>query len=181
MTTQEMIAVLDEMRTASAVKNKRGMAFILASVFIWAGILVIHLQPINIAYKNLFTWYAVAFLMPFALLFTKLLKLKLKNEDNPLNNLGLLFTINEAIYILIVCWVCSAVPEKMVMVLAMVFGAHLLPFGWLYKSKSYTVLSGVITVCSLVVGCLYSSWVVALLMLIFEVIFAGCLYLENRK
>ena len=31
--------------------------------------------------------------------------------------------------------------EKMLMVLAMIFGGHLLPFGWLYKSKSYMYLS----------------------------------------
>ncbi len=64
----------------------------------------------------------------------------LQNNDNPLNKVGFLFTLNEILYILIVCWVYSAVPEKMLMVLAMIFGGHLLPFGWLYESKYYCII-----------------------------------------
>ncbi|WP_455616578.1 DUF7010 family protein [Eisenbergiella sp.] len=71
---------------------------------------------------------------------TKLLGVNLQNNDNPLNKVGFLFTLNEILYILIVCWVYSAVPEKMLMVLAMIFGGHLLPFGWLYESKYYCII-----------------------------------------
>lgn len=87
--------------------------------------------PIPQEKKNLYTWFAVAFLMPIAFLITKLLGVNLQNNDNPLNKVGFLFTLNEILYILIVCWVYSAVPEKMLMILAMIFGGHLLPFGWL--------------------------------------------------
>ena len=38
-----------------AMKQKKGLHFILASIFIWSAVLVIHLLDINIAAKNLFT------------------------------------------------------------------------------------------------------------------------------
>ena len=69
--------------------------------------------------------------------------------------------LNQMIYLLIVMWVFSAVPEKMIMVYAMVFGAHLLPYSWLYKSKAYRVFAIIIPVLSLVLGNLFGGFVVA--------------------
>ena len=66
------------------------------------------------------------------------------------------------------------------MVIAMIFGAHLLPYGWLYKSKSYTVMSVIIPILSLYVGCNYSAIVLAIMMICIEVIFSICLSIENR-
>lgn len=173
-----MVQALEEMRLDSAKKNKKGIAFILASIFVWFAILVIHRMDMPITLKNLYSWYATAVLMPIALIIMKLLKIKLQNKENPLNQLGLLITMNEMLYILIACWVYSAAPEKMIMVLAMIFGGHLLPFGWLYKSKSYTVSSVLVTVGILVVGCIFPSWVVAAVMFVYEIIFSACLWRE---
>ena len=181
MSLKEMTEALEYMRNDSAIKNKKGIAFIAASIFIWAAILGVYLLPIPQEKKNLYTWFAVAFLMPIAFLITKLLGLNLQNNDNPLNKLGFLFTLNEILYILIVCWVYSAVPEKMLMILAMIFGGHLLPFGWLYKSKSYMYSSVIVTIGVLVIGCTCSPDIVALFMLLFETVFTGCLFIENKK
>jgi len=43
--------------------------------------------------------------------------------------LGVLFSVNQLLYLLIAMWIYPTVPEEMVMVLAMIFGAHLLPYG----------------------------------------------------
>ena len=59
-----------------------------------------------------------------------------QSKDNPLTALGILFSVNQMLYLLIAMWVYAAVPEKFVIVLAMIFGAHLLPYGWLYRSPS---------------------------------------------
>lgn len=176
-----MVEMLDKMRMDSARKNKRGIAFIIASIFLWLGIFLVHSTDLSIREKNLYTWYVTGCLMPFALLITKMLKIKFQNKENPINQLGLLITLNEMLYILIACWVCTAIPEKMVMVLAMIFGGHLLPFGWIYMSKSYTFSAIVITVGILVVGCVCSAKVVAGVMMFYEIIFAICLWLENKN
>lgn len=71
-------------------------------------------------------------------------------------------------------------PEKMLMVYAMIFGAHLLPFGWLYCSKAYYVFSVIIPVCVLVLGIFFSSAVIAVFMLITEIVFCTFLFIENK-
>ena len=69
----------------------------------------------------------------------------------------------------------------MLMVYAMIFGAHLLPYGWLYKSKTYYVLSAVIPIAVLITGIKFSSGIVAILMLCTEIVFCLCLVIENKK
>ena len=132
-----MVEMLDKMRMDSARKNKRGIAFIIASIFLWLGIFLVHSTDLSIREKNLYTWYVTGCLMPIALLITKILKIKFHNKENPLNQLGLIITLNEMLYILIACWVCFAVPEKMVMVLAMIFGASITFWLAIYVKKLY--------------------------------------------
>lgn len=181
MTTQEMEKALDEMRIDSAKKNKKGMAFMIASIFIWSGILVIQRMSLPLGYRNAYTWYAVACLMPLALLMTRLLKIGFANKENPINKLGLTITLMQILYVFIVCWAFYEAQDKMVMLLAMVFGGHLLPFGWLYKSKSYMVSAIIVTLGSLITGCIFEPWVVALGMIFHQIIFVLCLTWENKK
>ena len=83
-------------------------------------------------------------------------------------------------YLLIVMWVYAVMPDKMVMTLAMVFGAHLLPFGWLYNSKIYYIMSGVITIGALIIGLMFPPHILALCMIVVEIIFCLLLHYENR-
>jgi hypothetical protein len=172
---------LDEMRQDSAIKQKKGLHFILASVFLWAGILVIHLTTLPILTKNLLTFCFTAPLVPLAFLISKLIKVDFSNKENPLTNLGILFSLNQMLYLLIAMWIYNAMPEKMVMVLAMIFGAHLLPYGWLYKSKSYMVLSVIIPIGVLIIGLNFAPSVVAGAMVLIEIIFSLLLFFEVRK
>ncbi len=172
---------LDEMRLDSAIKQKKGLHFIMASVIIWLGVLIIHQTALPILSKNLLTFCVTAPLVPLAYMISKLIKVDFSNKDNPLTNLGILFSFNQIIYLLIAMWIYNAVPEKMVMVLAMIFGAHLLPYGWLYKSKSYMVLSGIIPIVSLIVGLNFAPQMVAGLMVGIEVLFCLFLTLEVKK
>ena len=172
---------LEEMRKDCSVKQKNGIHFILASIIIWTAVLIIHLTDMPILSKNLFTFCCTAPLMPLAYLISKIIKVDFQNKDNPLTNLGILFSLNQILYLLIAMWIYNAVPGKMVMVLAMIFGAHLLPYGWLYKSKSYTAFSIAIPVIVLFIGCNFPAYMVAAVMVIFEIVFSICLYQENRK
>lgn len=119
-------------------------------------------------------------LVPMAYLFSKILGIDFQNKENPLSGFGLLISLNQMLYILIAMWVYAAVPEKMLMVYAMIFGAHLLPYGWLYQSKSYYILSVVIPIAVLLLGTCVSSVAIAIFMLFTEVIFCILLTIENR-
>jgi len=172
---------LQELRTDCANKQKKGLHFILASVVIWCAVLAVHLTSLPIETKNFLTFCFTAPLVPLAYLISRFIKVDFQNKSNPLNNLGVLFSVNQILYLLIAMWVYPTVPEKMLMVIAMIFGAHLMPYSWLYLSKSYFVLSIVIPVMALAVGCNYPPHVLALIMVIVEILFSIVLIFENRK
>lgn len=176
-----MSLTLDELRFDSATKQKKGLHFILASVVIWSAVLVVHLTALPILTKNLLTFCFTAPLVPLAFMISKLIKVDFTNKDNPLTSLGVLFSMNQMIYLLIAMWIYNAVPEKMVMVLAMIFGAHLLPYGWLYRSPSYMVLSIAIPIAALIVGVNFPPYLVAGMMIMVEIVFSLLLINEVRN
>ena len=172
---------LEQLRLDCALKQKKGLHFILASIIIWLAVMAVQLTSLHILSKNLLTFCFTAPLMPLAYMFSKLIKVDFSNKGNPLTKLGIVFSLNQILYLLIAMWVYPTVPDKLVMVLAMIFGAHLLPFGWLYKSKSYIVLSVVIPVVVLLVGINFPAYIVAALMVLFEIVFSLLLISEVKK
>ena len=172
---------LNELIKDCARRQKMGLHFILTSILIWAMICAVHLTDMPINTKNLITFCCSAVLFPLAWMLSKVLKIDFEGKGNPLTKAGILFSINQMLYILIVMWVYAAVPEKMVMVYAMVFGAHLMPFSWLYDSRSYMVFSIVVPILSLIVGLIYPPAVLAALMIVIEAVFSACLFQECKK
>lgn len=181
MTTNESTRTLNEFRRECAKQQKKGLHFILASIIIWAAVWVVHLTDLPIETKNILTFCVACPLMPLAWMISKLINVDFQGKSNPLTSLGLLFSINQILYILIAMWVFSAVPEKMLMVYAMIFGAHLMPYSWLYQSKSYMVMSIVVPILALVVGLMAQPHVLAGTMIGMEVAFSLALIMENKE
>lgn len=172
---------LEELRLQCAVKQKKGLHFILASIIIWCAVLGVQLSDIPILTKNLYTFCCTAPLMPLAYFISKIIKVDFQNKENPLTNLGVLFSGNQILYLLIAMWIYPTVPDKMLMVIAMIFGAHLLPYGWLYKSKTYMVLAVIIPILSLLVGLKFQPYILAAMMITIEILFSLCLIYENKR
>lgn len=172
---------VEELRLNCALKQKKGLHFILASIIIWFGILIIHLTSLPMLTKNLFTFCFTAPLMPLSFFISKIINVDFQNKENPLTNLGIIFSANQILYLLIAMWIYPTIPEKMLMVIAIIFGAHLLPYGWLYKSKSYMIFSILITILSFIVGLIWQPFIIALMMLIIEILFSICLLYENKQ
>lgn len=173
-------SVLCQMRTDIAKEQKRGIHIISASVVIWALILIIHASPLLILQKNLLTFCCSCPLLPLAYLISRRLGIDFEGKANPLTGLGLLLSLNQILYILIAMWIYAAVPEKMLMVYAMIFGAHLLPYGWLYRSKTYYTFSLTTTVIAFLLGLNCPPAAVAAFMLVNEIAFSCCLIVENK-
>lgn len=175
---------IDGYRSDLARRNQRGLSFILSSILLWTGIFFVWFLPNeNILTRNLFTFFCTAPLMPLALLFSKILKAEFSVKDNPLSNLGILFSLNQILYILIAMWAYASAPSNMVMILAMVYGAHLLPFSWLYKSRAYFIMSIIIPLVMLFMGHSIATdrvFILALVMIILNSILATWLTIENR-
>ena len=172
---------LKDLKKDCAQKQKKGIHFIIASVVIWIMVLIVQLTDLPILTKNLLTFCCTAPLLPIAFLISKILKIQFQDKSNPLNYLGILFSANQMIYLLIAMWIYPTLPDKMLMVIAMIFGAHLLPYSWLYNSKSYMALSIIIPILSLIVGLNFASYILAMMMIVIEIIFSVLLLFENKK
>ena len=172
---------LDELRLDCAIKQKRGLHIIMASVIIWGAILLVHMSSMNILTKNLFTFICTAPLLPISYAISKVIKVDFQNKENPLTSLGVLFSVNQIVYLLIPMWIYPTIPDKMLMVMAIIFGAHLMPFGWLYKSKTYFAFSVIIPILALLVGLNFTPVILATMITLLEIIFCVCLIFENKK
>ena len=172
---------LEELKKDCSKKQKKGIHFIIASVVIWTMVLIIQLTNLPVLTKNLLTFCCTAPLLPISFLISKILKIQFQDKSNPLNNLGILFSANQMIYLLIAMWIYPTLPDKMLMVIAMIFGAHLLPYSWLYNSKTYMVLSIIIPILSLIVGLNFANYTLAIMMILIEIIFSVLLSFENKK
>lgn len=170
---------ITSLRNDCIIKQKRGLHFILASVVIWAAVLIIHLSPLSATTKSMLTFCCSAPLMPLALLFSRIIKADFQNKGNPLTKLGIIFSVGQIPYLLIAMWALSEAPDSFLMIYAMIFGAHLLPFGWLYNSKAYYILSAVIPIAALIIGLNFPA-VLAPFMLCTEIIFCVWLGIENK-
>ena len=175
------LSTLWELRKDAAKKQKKGLHFIAASVFLWLAILCIYASSMPVTTQNLYSFFCSALLVPLAYFISKFIGVDFQNKENPLSDLGLLFTMNQILYILIAMWVYAVVPDKFLMVYAMIFGAHLLPYGWLYHSKTYYVMSVIISIVVFMLGILCSGMIVAVFMVVIEMVFCICLVIESRK
>ena len=172
---------INELRLDCAIKQKRGLHIILASIIIWLVIAIIHFSSIPILTKNLFTFVCASVLLPLSYFVSKLINVDFQNKDNPLTELGMLFSVNQALYLLIAMWIYPTIPEKMLMILTIIFGAHLLPYSWLYKSRIYLVLSILIPFLALIIGLNFEPAILALTMMGIEIVFSLALVWENKK
>jgi len=114
---------------------------------------------------------------------SRVIKAEFSVKGNLLNNLGILFSFNQLLYLLIAIWAFSGAPGKMVMIIAVIFGAHLLPFSWLYKSRAYLVMSVLIPVLITGVGWNLNAgqlFIIPIVMLFVEILFSAWLFIENR-
>lgn len=178
---EALFEIVKKLRVDSAVRQKKGLHFIAASVIVWLIVVLIHASSLPIAGKNMFTFICSAPLMGLAMLLAKILHIDFQTKDNPLTALGILVSTNQVLYLPIAMWVFNVMPDKMLMVYAMICGAHLLPFGWLYGSMSYLIYSILITLASLFIGLIFEPVVLAAFMLVIEISFCLCLAGENRE
>ncbi|MBR6403417.1 MAG: hypothetical protein IKS48_08540 [Eubacterium sp.] len=182
MNITESIAHLNELKKDAQLTQKKGLPFMMASVLIWSLVLIVQFMDKDQVTKNLYTFMCSCFLMPLAIAFSKLVKADIfAKSSNPINKLGFLCTMNQTLYLIIVMWAYSKNPDAMVMLYAMVFGAHLLPFGWVYDSKAYMIISIIETIGALVTALVWGNIIAVSFMIVMEVILCIFLFEENSR
>ena len=173
---------LNELRREAEITQMKGAPFMMASVILWTMITIIRILPLTLYMMNLLTFCCPVFLVPLTLLFSKIIGAdSFKKSDNPVNKLGILCTCNQVLYLLIVMWAFSKNPEVMMMLYGMIFGAHLMPFAWVYESKTYLVMSIIVTLGSLLTACVFGNIVMGVFLVICQIITSVSLLAECRK
>ena len=172
---------LEELRKDLILKQKKGLPFIMTSVAIWFLITIVLTLNLPIKLANLLALVCSALLLPISWGIGKKMGVDIFEKNNELGNLAFIFTMNQVLYLLIVMWLFAYAPEKMIMVYAMVFGAHLLPYSWVYKSRAYCIFAVVIPVVSLIVGTMLSAVAVAAVGTVVELVFSLVLRHEVKS
>lgn len=170
------------MKTEAMILQKKGAPFMMASVVIWILVTITRMLPVDVMTRNLYTFYCPGLLLPCVLIFSKIIGAHVfKNRNNPFNKLGFINTANQMLYLLIVMWAFNQKPDAMLMLFAMVFGAHLLPFSWLYDSKTYLVMSVITTFGSMLISFFADEVYVGSFMIVCQIIMSVLLLVECKK
>ena len=104
--------IINELRLDCALKQKRGLHIILASIIIWLAIAIIDFLSISILTKNLFTFVCAAVLLPLSYFISMLINVDFQNKNNPLTALSILFSVNQVLYLLIAMLIYPTIPAK---------------------------------------------------------------------
>ena len=113
--------------------------------------------------------------------FRKNTKVDMFCKDNPFSSLSVVAALNQLMYLPIVLWTMYAVPDKMIMVYAIVVGAHFLPYYWIYFSPTYFYASIIIPIVSLMFGIYFSQIIVCVAFVAFDILICILLCLENKQ
>lgn len=181
MDNKSKIKMLNALKIEYAVKQKKGLPFIMASLVLWAIMLVTFLTDLDIATKNIIAMGCSALLVPVGMLFGKIIKVNIFSKENPLSSLSVIAALNQLLYLPIVLWAMYAVPDKMIMTYAIVVGAHFLPYYWIYFSPTYFYASILIPIVSLLLGIYCTQVAVCLVFVAFDIVICLLLCLENKQ
>ena len=136
---QSKARALSELKIEFAVRQKKGLPFILASAALWTIMLTAFLTDWSLQTKNLIAMGCSALLMPAGMLFGRIIHVDIFSKENPLSGLSVVAALNQLLYLPIVLWAMYAAPEKMIMLYAITVGAHFLPYYWIYFSPTYYI------------------------------------------
>lgn len=157
-----------ELKKEYARGQKCGAHFISASLLIWIFIAAVGFTHFSQYYKNVLSLYSSALLVPLALLFSKIYKIKFSDKENPLNSAGLIFALNQMLYLLLVILVWMIKPEQMLTAYAIVVGAHFFPYSWLYDSMTYRIVAILIPVLTFAAALLHFTVLVPFIVIGFD-------------
>ncbi|MBP3754887.1 MAG: hypothetical protein J6I66_08515 [Lachnospiraceae bacterium] len=176
------IGGLKELKKDAAILQKRGLPFMMASVVIWTAITFLTIYKTDVMKMNFCIFCCSGLLMPLASLFGRILGADIyRKSTNPINKLGFLCNINQFLYLPIAMWAYSAHPESMLLIYAIIFTAHLLPFSWVYDSKIYFTASFVESLGVILVGYGFGYPIAIGFIVICQIIVCIRLYMQVKE
>ena len=167
-----------------SVKSKNGTSFLLSGVIIWGIITILFLQSFEINTKIIFTLYSTGLMFPLAVIISKIMKVDWKAKTNPLGNLGLILNLAQLVYFPLIFWAFISNPNEALIFFAIITSAHFFPYGWLYNTKVFYILSPIMVLLVFFIGLILNGkylWVIPLTMLISLVFLNIFLFIDYKK
>ncbi|MCX2680832.1 hypothetical protein OOZ15_12835 [Galbibacter sp. EGI 63066] len=145
------IKEFEKLKRELQLNAKNGIDFIISAGIVWFGVYIIWTLDYQSYDKSVFTFIISALLLPLALGLSKLLKTNWKIKDNPLQPLGLWLNFAQLIYFPFLVFILIKYPDYFIMAYAVITGAHLFPYAWLYDEIGYAVTAVLISVGTLII------------------------------
>ena len=175
---------LESLKLEISLKAKNGINFIVAASIVWFIIAIVWTMPYSSYDKSVFTFITGSFMLPLALLFSKLFKTQWKIENNPLQPLGLWLNFAQLFYFPFLILILIRQPDYFVMTYAVITGAHFFPYAWFYNEKSYAFAAGIISLGSLFIALSVSPeqmYLIPVFMGTCLAVLSGLLFLSYKK
>jgi hypothetical protein len=163
-----------------ARRTRCGLAYILAGVLLWTVFGVLGLALPDSPRNGLIYLFGAGLLWPLGLAIGAALKLDLFARGNPLAPLAGLLGGVQILFIPLMIGAYMATPRMVPWYLAVLSGAHLLPFTWLYENSAYLFCAVVMVAVAGLTGWLLPSMTYVVTPLAIAAVLASTAWLLAR-
>jgi hypothetical protein len=133
--------------------TKKGIGFPFAGLIVMC-ICAIAVNLLPQRQALLTTIFATGSTFPIAFFISKIFRVNPFAKLPPLTSLGTVLAGAQFLYWPVLILIMQLAPNWFPFALAILFGSHFIPFGWLYKSKAYYFLGFAMPL----VGCVMAIW-----------------------
>lgn len=155
MTTLDLhTATLDELRADVSARTGRGINAIIAGIGLWTVFAILGLVIRNEFVLALCYVFGSGLLFPLSLLVAKAMRLDTYAKGNGLGTLAGIIGSVQILFIPLMVGAILLLPAAVPWFLAVLVGAHFLPFSWLFASRAYVFAAVSIPVAAGLIGLL---------------------------
>jgi hypothetical protein len=148
---------LETIKRDLAVRTMRGLPMILAGCVLWLGFSIAGLLIPAGQWQSLIYLFGAGLLLPGGLAIGALIKVDLFAKGNPLGTLVGYLGGLQILFIPLMIASHFLMPEVVPWFLAILVGAHFLPFSWVYESRAYLFCSLGLVLAGALTGFMFSA------------------------
>jgi hypothetical protein len=152
-----------ETKTDLMKRTKKGIAMFYVGTVFWLLMGILSLIDMHINLLGLFHLIGIGMLFPLGLLVSNLLKIDFVAKDNPLSNIAGVIGGMQILFAPILILVYIERIEWLPFFIAVLTGAHFLPFSALYNSKAFIFQSIAVVAFASVMGFVFMEHVYTIL------------------
>lgn len=150
-------ATLAELRADISARAGRGINAIITGIGLWTVFAILGMLIPNEFVLGLCYLFGSGLLFPLSLVVAKAMKLDTYAKGNGLGPLAGIIGAVQILYIPLMVGAIILLPATVPWFLAVLVGAHFLPYAWLFSSRAYVFASVSIPIISGLIGLLFPA------------------------